>query len=445
MAESPLYALILFIVFILANALMHAFCAAIQCLNESELERKAKDGKKKESRLLHYMQKPEKLIVTVHLLTGFLAVVVGKYQLESYADSVRSWLVQKNITLFLNEYATIPLTYLVVAIYLMLLLISLGIYVPKRIGRRYHDVVAQLFVGPVDFIVRILTPFTALITFFSNLILKIIGIDPQIELNVTEEEIINIVNEGHEQGILEEREAEMISNIIELDGKTAGDIMTHRKNIVAIDGTWTLLEAVSFIASENNSRYPVYLDDIDNVIGILHIKEALTCYHQGQYANVPVSKIPGLLRVPDFIPESRNLNSLFKEMQTNKNHMDIVVDEYGQTAGLIAMEDILEEIVGNILDEHDVEDFNIIKESENHYLVKGFTTLEELQDTLGIHLEQDEFDTLNGYLIAKLDRIPAKGEKPQVEAYGWNFRILEVDGKVITRIEITKKEETKEN
>jgi putative hemolysin len=272
------------------------------------------------------------------------------------------------------------------------------------------------------------------------------GIEPnETELNVTEAEIISMVNEGHEQGVLEEREVEMISNIIELDDKTAGDVMVHRKNIVAVDGTWSLKETVNFIVGENSSRYPVFMETIDNVIGILHIKDVLSFYHKSTYDDMQVKDIPELLREPEFLPESRNLDDLFKEMQANKNHMEIVVDEYGQTAGLVSMEDILEEIVGNILDEHDEEEQNIIQESEDTYLVKGLTTLEELSEVLDITFDEEEFDTINGYMIAKLDRIPAKGETPQIEACGCTFCVREVDGKIITLLEITKNKPAEED
>ena len=388
---------------------------------------------------MRYLQNPAKFINTIQLVTGFMAVVVGYFQLGIYAGRVRSWIVGLGGGYWLSDILVYFIAYLVTALYLMLILLAIGIYVPKKLGMKYSSQISYAFVGLIDLLVKLLTPFTAFITFFSNLILRIIGIDPNEEaLNVTEEEIINIVNEGHEQGVLEEREAEMISNIIELDDKTAGDIIVHRKNIVAVDGSWTLKETVDFIAEENNSRYPVYLDGIDNIIGILHIKDVLYFYHKSTYDDMAVKDIGSLLRKPEFIPESRNLDDLFKEMQTNKNHMEIVVDEYGQTAGLVAMEDILEEIVGNILDEHDEEQYNILKETENVYMVKGLTPLEEIEDELGISFDEDEFDTINGYIISKLDRIPAMGEKPEVEACGCTFRVLEVDGKIISMLEIVK-------
>ena len=172
--------------------------------------------------------------------------------------------------------------------------------------------------------------------------------------NVTEEDIKTMVNEGHEQGVLESSEAEMISNIFEFDDKEAGDIMTHRKNIVALDGSMTVREASRFVLKEaSNSRFPVYGEDLDDIIGTVHIRDVLVHAENPGEAQTALRLVPGMLRSAHFIPETRNINSLFKEMQSQKIHMEIVIDEYGQTAGLVTMEDILEEIVGNILDEYD--------------------------------------------------------------------------------------------
>ena len=164
--------------------------------------------------------------------------------------------------------------------------------------------------------------------------------------NVTEEDIMDMVNEGHEQGVLESSEAEMITNIFEFDDKEAGDIMTHRKNIVALDGSMSLREAAYFVLKEaKNSRYPVYGKDLDDIIGTVHMRDVLFHAENLQESRMEIANVPGVLRPAHFIPETRNINSLFKEMQSQKIHMEIVIDEYGQTAGIVTMEDILEEIV----------------------------------------------------------------------------------------------------
>ena len=205
----------------------------------------------------------------------------------------------------------------------------------------------------------------------SNRLMKLFGVDTD---DVTEEEIISMVNEGHEQGVLQANEAEMIHNIFEFGDKDAKDIMVHRKNIIAIDGTMTFLEMLDFTIENNYSRYPVYIDDIDNIIGVLHIKEVLALCQKQEIYHTAIKDIKGLIREVDFIPETRNINTLFTMMQNAKTHMVIVVDEYGQTSGIVAMEDILEEIVGNIEDEHDQEEKMIEKLPDGSYLMDGMTS-----------------------------------------------------------------------
>ena len=259
--------------------------------------------------------------------------------------------------------------------------------------------------------------------------------------DVTEEEIISMVNEGHEQGVLQASEAEMITNIFELDDKVAKDIMTHRKNILAIDGEETLENAVRFMLEEKDSRYPVYEENIDNIIGILHIKDALRRYEDDSLRQRKVREFEDMMMEARFIPETRNVDVLFKAMQSEKIHMVIVVDEYGQTEGLIAMEDILEEIVGNIMDEYDEEEEHIQENEDNTYVMDGMTTLDEVQDLLGIDFEEEEFDTLNGFLIEQLGRIPEDEEQFETDYAGYHFKIIAVENRMITSVLVTKSEE----
>ena len=263
--------------------------------------------------------------------------------------------------------------------------------------------------------------------------------------DVTEEEIISMVNEGHEQGVLDAREAEMIQNIFELDDKKAEDIMTHRKNVIGISGRTNLRDAISFMVGETVSRFPVYDENIDNILGILHFKDAMKFHTLGTYDDWLIKDIPGLLREARFIPETRGINLLFRNMQAEKLQMVIVVDEYGQTAGLVAMEDILEEIVGNIQDEYDKDVQLIRKDANGCYMMDGMAPLEEVAELLEITLTDEDYDTLNGLLISKLDRIPDDGEQAEITAYGYLFQILKVENKIIRLVKITKsKEEEKE-
>lgn len=254
------------------------------------------------------------------------------------------------------------------------------------------------------------------------------------------EEIISMIDEGHEQGVFAESEAKMLRNIFEFAQKDARDIMTHRKNIVAIDGDDTLEEALLFILEQKYSRFPVFDEEIDNIIGTMHMRDVMKCYMNESLRKRSVKELDQLNREVTFIPETKNIDSLFKKMQSEKNHMAVVIDEYGQTKGLVAMEDILEEIVGNILDEYDEDEEFIIKQADDSFLAKGMHPLDELEELLEIEFEKDEFDTLNGFLISCLDHIPAAKEHAKVEYRGFIFRVLSVENNMIETIHISKAE-----
>ena len=257
--------------------------------------------------------------------------------------------------------------------------------------------------------------------------------------DLTEQEIMSMVNEGHENGVLQESEAEMINNIFTLDQKEAKDIMTHRKQIMALDGTCSLQEVLAEIRDMGYSRYPVYLDDVDNIIGIIHIKDILNQMLDQTNMQQQLTKINDLIRPASFIPETRNIDVLFKNMQSQKIHMVIVVDEYGQTSGLVTMEDILEEIVGNIFDEHDAEEEQIVEEADGSYVIDGMTDFDDVCELLKIHGEElEDFDTLSGFLISRINKIPVNGEHYQVSAYGYRFDVLLVEHRVIRTVRVTK-------
>lgn len=257
--------------------------------------------------------------------------------------------------------------------------------------------------------------------------------------DVTEEGIISLVNEGHEQGFIRESEAEMIHNIFELSDKDAKDIMTHRKQICALDGSMTFSQALDVMLEQPYSRFPVYIEDMDDIVGQVHIKEVLAHSRDEGCRNLPIREIDGLMGEVDFVPETIGITALFQRMQANKNHLVIVIDEYGQTAGLVALEDILEEIVGNIFDEHDREETYIVPRADGSFVMDGSADLKDVAKALGAEeLEENENDTLNGYLISLIDKIPGDGERFVVEALGFEFRVLFVKDKMIRRVEVRK-------
>ncbi|MBQ4417721.1 MAG: HlyC/CorC family transporter [Butyrivibrio sp.] len=258
--------------------------------------------------------------------------------------------------------------------------------------------------------------------------------------DVTEQEIRTLLTEGQEKGTVQDSEAKLIANIFEFSDKQAQDIMTHRSDIAAIEEQTTLSEAVRFMLEGNNSRFPVYRESIDHITGILHFRDAVQRHATADVNDQPLARISGLLRQAVFVPETRNIDALFRSMQASHTQMVIVIDEYGQTAGLVSMEDILEEIVGNILDEYDeVEAY--IEETANadEFIIDGKTPLSDLTERFGIDFGEEEVETLNGLMIAKLDRIPADDEKFDIDIGGYNFRILSVANHMIQSVLVKKK------
>ena len=325
---------------------------------------------------------------------------------------------------------------------MLLLLLIFGIMIPKCIGRKFPNHFLSIFYPLIWFLMFVLTPITAFVNLVSKWILRIFGIKEfEKTSGITEQGIISMVNEGQEIGVLEPSEAEMIANIFEYGDKDAHDIMINRKNIVGIDSAMKIEDVIEFVSSENYSRYPVYTDSIDNIVGILHFRDLVRFYKNRELHKKSVIEIEGLIRNVRFIPETRKIDDIFKMMQAKKDQMVIVIDEYGQTSGLVAMEDILEEIVGEIMDEYDEEEEIVEKFSEDEYVVNGQTKLVDLEEKLGILFEEEDFDTLNGYIISKLDRIPKEDEEFSFVLGKYIFNINEVKDKMIQSVLIKKIED----
>ena len=256
--------------------------------------------------------------------------------------------------------------------------------------------------------------------------------------DVTEEEIISMVREGHEQGTILASEAELIHNVFEFDDKEVKDIMTHRKNIVSLDGNMSFIDAIEFIIDTGKSRFPVYENDVDSIIGVLHIKDAFTFFEKNEVYRSSIKDIDGLIRPVDFIPETVNINDLFKKMPAKNSHLAMGVDEYGQISGLIAMEDILEELVGNIEDEHDEEENYIRKSDDETFIMDGMTEFSDVKEALSLPVDDDAYETLNGFIISLSDKIPEEGDKTVISAYGYRFSVMSVEDKVIKQVMIKK-------
>lgn len=327
------------------------------------------------------------------------------------------------------------LTAIMVTLLMLYIIVTFGISIPRKAASRSPERCAFLLITPVYYYVRFVTPLSVLISATANGVLRLFGIHVSGDKSdVTEEEILSMVNVGHEQGILHANEAEMINNIFEYGDKEAKDIMINRNNMIGIECTMTLQEAAAFIVDAHNSRFPVYDGTIDHIVGILHLKDVMRMQMNDKMKNKPIGKIKGLLREPRFITEKRKIDDLFRVMQTEKIQMVIVIDEYGQTAGLVALEDILEEIVGNIEDEYDEEASYISESGADGYVIQGKMPLEELGEQLNISFEDEPFDTVNGFVISRLEHIPEEGESFEFEYGGYVFRILDVKDRMIQTV-----------
>ncbi|MCI8535310.1 MAG: HlyC/CorC family transporter [Hungatella sp.] len=433
------FSILLFWAFILLEAAFYGFTAAARNLNEGNLEHEKENGNKKAERLLQIKSQPARVVNSIQIVSNTAGMVIGAYILKQWSQKMEQVIWQTRI---LEGSILRVISVAVIGLLMLVCLVSFGVIIPKNCAAREPEKWAYNLLPFITTAVIVLIPFIWLVTGLSYGVLKLFGIDMDAsEDNVTEEEIMSMVNEGHEQGVLEANEAEMITNIFQMNDKEAKDIMTHRVNIVSIDAKKPLGEVIRFILKEGkNSRYPVYEKDINDIIGVLHMKDAVIYAEMPGWRTRAVGTIPGLLRKPHFIPETRNIDSLFREMQSQKIHMEIVVDEYGQTAGIVTMEDILEEIVGNILDEYDAEE-EYITSVEDGFVLNGMAPLEETADALGIEFteeERDAYDTINGFLISKLNRIPNEDEDLEVEYNGYQFKILSVENKMIHSVKATK-------
>lgn len=416
--------------------LIYGFGAAIQALNTSALEDERDEGNKKAAALLRIQEDPGKFVRTNQVVTCFFTLALGAFTLPQTAGYIRRFLAVKlAVAPGLAAGLALAAAFFAVAFFL----VCLGVIIPKHVAAKSPIRFCYKALSAVEWAIKLLSPFTWLISVAAFVVLKAVGIDIRSSNEkVTEEDIMYMVNEGHDQGVLEASEAEMITNIFEFDDKVASDIMTHRKNVVALESTMTLKETVDFIVKEaNNSRFPVYEEDIDNIVGVLHMRDVLYFAEQKEYLDRPISQIDGLLRSAHFTPEAKNINALFKEMQSEKIHMEIVVDEYGQTAGIVTMEDILEEIVGNIMDEYDNEEPDIVVKENGSFQLSGMTPLDDVEDALEMEFDEDDkdnFDTLNGFLISRLGHLPEDDEKGQVVFGGYRFSIVKAENKIIQTV-----------
>ncbi len=428
---------------ILIDAMFCGFLVMVHSLSNADIEKNEEELGEKLTQKLRNIKENEIAYENRALIAiVVLSAVIGALFLPNlfgllYNIILGNWGLLPEFILALHPVIVILFAYLASLFVLSVLALTFTVLIPRRLVRRMSVPGMARFASVVMAVSVVLKPITDLTNLLAKGILWLFGIKkPAQKADVTEEEIISMVNEGHELGVLEAEEAEMIANIFEYGDKEAKDIMTNRNNITAIDVDMNLPDAIDFMLNEKNSRYPVYEENLDHIVGILHFKDAIRFQNENKRAKAKLSSYPELLREAIFVPETKNIDDLFQEMQGQKLQMVIVSDEYGQTSGLIAMEDILEEIVGNILDEYDEEEDYIEEKGENAYEIEGLTPLEELEEELGITFDDENFETLNGFMISKLEHIPEENEFFEMDYCGYHFKALEIENKIFKTISV---------
>ena len=422
----------LFLIFILTmiNAFFAAAEMSIVSADKKKISMKADEGNKKAQMLLEMLNEPSRFLSTIQVgitLAGLFSSASAAVGISHKLGKVLSDL---GVPFGQN------IAFITITILLSYVILVFGELVPKRIALQKSERFSMFAIKPIRLLAKILNPFVILLSSSTNLVLRIMGLKNEyVEEKVTLEEIRSLVKVGQEQGVINSVEREMIDSVISFDDKTAEEIMTARTEVFMIDVQKPIKEQLDNILELNYSRIPVYEDDIDNIIGILHIKDFLLESYKVGFENINIRNI---LRPAYFVPEYKNINELFLELQSQRQHMAILIDEYGGFSGIVTMEDLIEEIVGDIEDEYDMDEPDIIKIDDNSYYVSGAISIEDLNDALHLELDEDleTYDTLGGMLIYLLGYIPNDGEKVLVEHKNIKFYIEEVNERRIQTVRI---------
>ena len=422
--------IIILIILVLINAFFAASEIAFISLNDAKIDIEAKDGNKKAKKIKKMLENPSKFLATIQIGITFAGFLSSAFAAENFAGELApvlyNWIPNINIAVW-NKIAIIIIT-----IILSYFTLIFGELVPKRLAMKYSEKIAYGSVGIIRAISIIMSPFVKFLTFSTNIVSKIFGVSENEEETVTEEEIRMMVDVGEEKGAIDEEEKTMINNVFEFNDKIVSEIMIPRTEIYAVDMNLSISEAIEEMTENEDFRYSrivVYDENIDDVKGIVYLKDILL---SGKNKN---TKIKNLVKEAYFVPDTKPVNELFEELRRNRKQIAIAVDEYGGTSGLVTMEDILEEIVGEIYDEYDeVED--IYQEiDENTFILSGSMAIYEVEGLLNIEIEDGDYDTLSGYLIEELGRIPSEKEKKiVVETPDITYKIEEIKDKRITKV-----------
>ena len=416
--------LLLQVVLIALNAFFASTEIAVISLNANKIRRLAEEGDKKAKQMLKMVETPAGFLSTIQIgitLAGFLG---SAFAADNFASKLTDWMVNVQGITSISPDTINTLAVIIITLILSYFTLVFGELVPKRIAMQRPEKVARASAGVITVLSVIMKPIIWLLSVSTNGILRLLRMNPnQKEDDVTEEEIRLMVDIGEEKGAIEATEKEMIENIFEFNNTTARDVMTHRIDVIAIQKEEMFEEILDLIRESGLSRFPVYDEDIDDIIGILNTRAFLLNLRED--APKPIER---LLRPAYCVPESVHTDVLFRSMQKSKDHIAIVVDEYGGMSGIVTMEDLLEEIVGNIYDEYDPQDEQEIAQlKDNLWRVSGSIEIETLNEALSLEIPEDaDFDTLGGLVFSAFDSIPQDGSHPDVDVYGLHIHVEEI-------------------
>ena len=432
--DSILLQIFLILVLVLINAFFAASEMAVISLNKTKINYMANDGNKKAKLLVKLLEEPSKFLATIQVgitMAGFLASASAAVSISAHVSEKINSLGITFITSASDEISLV-----VVTVILAFITLVLGELLPKRVAMQNAEGIAMFAVKPIIFVSKIALPFIKILTVSTNFFARILNLKSEkTEEEVTEEEIRMMIDVGEENGVFNENEKEMIDGIFKFDNTLAKEIMTPRTNVFTINITTPIDELIDAVLEEQYSRIPVYEEETDNIIGILFMKDIFTVLRKSEIKNICIRE---LLRPVHFVPETKNIDILFRELQKNKNHIAILIDEYGGFSGIVTIEDLIEEVMGNIFDEYD-EDYEsseyIQKIDDSTYIVNGMVGIDEINETLDVELPSEHYDTIGGLVIDLLGSIPKENEENIVEYENLVFKVEKVNE---NRIELVK-------
>lgn len=424
--------ILVLIILIALNAFFAATEIAFISLNDVKIELKAKEGHKKAKKIQKMLQDPSQFLATIQIgitLAGFLS---SAFASDAFADILAPKLYNIMPMIALARWREISI--IIITLILSYFTLVFGELVPKRLAMKYSEKLSFMTVGIIRAISIVTLPFVKLLTFSTNVISKLFGVTGEEEENISEEEIKMMVDVGEEKGTIEKVEKEMINNIFEFNDRIVSEIMIPRTQVYSLDMELTISEAIDMLNEDTRySRVPIYDENIDNIKGIVYLKDMLLTSKNKN------TKLKNIAREATYVLESIYVDDVFKELKKNKKQIAIVVDEYGGTAGIVTMEDILEEIVGEIYDEYDIEESKYKKIDNNTFLIDGEMPIYEVEKLIGVDLPEGDFDTISGYLLFELNRIPTDKEKGIiVETDKVNFKIEKIKGNRIISVKACK-------